>query len=260
MTFCIGIKVDQGLVALADTQIVLGSERVSQQKLAALYYDDDSLFAVTSGLRSVRDKAIIYLDEELKRQEEPISRLFQVANLFGEQLRRVRQEDGPSLAASGLKFNPNAIISGHFRDDSAPQLFYVYPEGNWIEAAADSPYFIIGRTTYGKPILDRLLRHDTTLKSAVALALLAFDSTRASVTDSIARLISPSLKTDTGLRLCSATPNRTSAMPQTGGQRLRPRRCSRCPWNGLMNCSSGPTSHPLICLRDRRILMSLRNP
>jgi putative proteasome-type protease len=65
----------------------------------------------------------------------------------------------------------------------SPQLFYVYPEGNWIEAAADSPYFIIGRTSYGKPILDRLLRYDTPLQTAVALALLAFDATRASVTD-----------------------------------------------------------------------------
>ncbi|MEQ9409784.1 MAG: hypothetical protein RIK87_18760 [Fuerstiella sp.] len=183
MTFCIGIKVDQGLVALADTQIVLGSERISKQKLAALYHDDDSLFTMTSGLRSIRDKAMIYLSEELKRQDEPLSRLFQVANLFGNQLRRVRDEDGAALSVSGLKFNTNAIIGGHFSEDDEPQLFYVYPEGNWIEAAADSPYFIIGRTTYGKPILDRLLRHDTPLKSAVALALLAFDATRMSVTD-----------------------------------------------------------------------------
>ena len=62
-------------------------------------------------------------------------------------------------------------------------MFYIYPEGNWIEAAADTPYFVIGRTPYSKPILDRFLVADTTLSAAVGLAYLAFDATRMSVTD-----------------------------------------------------------------------------
>ena len=183
MTFCVGIKVEEGVVALADTQIVLGSERISKQKLAALPHAGDSLFAMTSGLRSVRDKSIIYLNEELGQRTEPFDRLFRVVNLFGDQLRKVREEDGPSLTQSGLKFNTNAIIGGCLAGDISPQLFYTYPEGNWIESNPDSPYFIIGRTTYGKPILDRLLNFQTPLRTAVALAFLAFDATRASVTD-----------------------------------------------------------------------------
>jgi len=183
MTFGIGIKVRQGVVALADTQIVVGSERVSKQKLAALYHADDSLFAMTSGLRSVRDKTLTYLSERLRNQPKPMERLYQVVNLFGEELRRVREEDGPSLAKSNISFNTHGIIGGCLGQDESPQLYYVYPEGNWIEAAPDSPYFIIGRTSYGKPVLDRLLRYDTSLRSAVALALLAFDATRGSVTD-----------------------------------------------------------------------------
>lgn len=183
MTFGIGIKVREGIVALADTQIVVGSERVSKQKLAALYHANDSMFAMTSGLRSVRDKSLTYLSERLKNQVDPLNRLFRVVNMFGEELRKVREEDGPSLARSNISFNTHAIIGGCLAEDTSPQLFYVYPEGNWIEAAPDSPYFIIGRTSYGKPILDRLLRFDTPLRTAVALSLLAFDSTRASVTD-----------------------------------------------------------------------------
>jgi len=183
MTFGIGIKVREGIVALADTQIVVGSERVSKQKLAALYHANDSMFAMTSGLRSVRDKSLTYLSERLRNQVEPLNRLFRVVNMFGEELRKVREEDGPSLARSNIPFNPHAIIGGCLAEDTSPQLFYVYPEGNWIEAAPDSPYFIIGRTSYGKPILDRLLRFDTPLRTAVALSLLAFDATRASVTD-----------------------------------------------------------------------------
>jgi putative proteasome-type protease len=182
MTFCVGIKVRDGVVALADTQIVRGNEQVSKQKLTSFIHADESLFAMTSGLRSVRDKSLIYLDEELQSRQ-PFDRLYKVVNLFGEVLRRVRVEDGPSLSAGGFQFNTHAIIGGCLAGDASPQLFYVYPEGNWIETAIDSPYFLIGRTTYGKPILDRLLRYESSLETALSLALLAFDATRTSVTD-----------------------------------------------------------------------------
>lgn len=183
MTFCVGIKVAEGIVALADTRIVKGSEQVNKQKLAEFQHAGQSLFTMTSGLRSVRDKTITYVDETLRNEESTRDRLYQFANLFGEQLRRVKTEDGPSLAATNHSFNLHAIIGGRLMADDSPQLFYVYPEGNWVEAAVDSPYFIIGRTYYGKPILDRLLRFETPLSSAVALAFLAFDATRTSVTD-----------------------------------------------------------------------------
>jgi putative proteasome-type protease len=183
MTFCLGIKVKNGLVALADTQIVKGSERLSKGKMALVEHQARPLFIMTSGLRSVRDKAVIYLEEQLNARTSAYERLYQVANAFGEQLRRVQQEDGPSLAQSGLRFNLHAIIGGQLAADTAPTLFYIYPEGNWIEAAVDAPYFIIGRTPYGKPILDRFLSADTALTTAVGLAYLAFDATRTSVTD-----------------------------------------------------------------------------
>lgn len=183
MTFCVGIKVRQGIVALADTRITRGSEQVNKQKLAQFVHDGQSLFTMTSGLRSVRDKTLTYVDETLRGGTHTIDRLYQFVNLFGEQLRRVKAEDGPSLAATNHAFNLNSVIGGQFTSDIEPQLFYVYPEGNWVECNIDSPYFMIGRTYYGKPILDRLLHHDTPLSSAVALAFLAFDATNASVTD-----------------------------------------------------------------------------
>ena len=74
-------------------------------------------------------------------------------------------------------------MAGQLAKDDAPKMYYIYPEGNWIESSEDSPYFIIGRTHYAKPILDRLLRSDTFLRHAAALAFSAFDATKASVTD-----------------------------------------------------------------------------
>ncbi len=183
MTFCVGIQVQEGVVALADTRIVRGSEQLNKNKLAPLDHSNDGIFTMTSGLRSVRDKTLTYLNEELQNMAYPYDRLYKLVNGFSGHLRRVKSEDGPSLAASNYNFNLHAIIGGCMSGDHYPKLYYVYPEGNWIESAADSPYFMIGRTTYGKPILDRLLKFETPLRVAVGLALLAFDATRTSVTD-----------------------------------------------------------------------------
>ncbi len=138
---------------------------------------------MTSGLRSLRDKTVIYLEEKLAEEAVDFERLYQVAQSFGEQLRRARQEDEAALAQGGLSFNLHAIIGGQLDGDPTPTLFYVYPEGNWIEATSDSPYFILGRTLYGRPILDRLLAADTPITQALGLAYLAFDATRTSVID-----------------------------------------------------------------------------
>ncbi|NNL84966.1 MAG: proteasome-type protease [Myxococcales bacterium] len=183
MTFCVGIRVESGLIALADTQIVRGSERSSKAKLSVHDYLGRSVLIMTSGLRSVRDKAVIYFEESWSEEDEPSRRLHQLASCFGRALRRVRREDGDALASANLSFNSHAIIGGRLADDPSPVLFYVYPEGNWIEAGPDAPYFMIGRTTYGRPILDRLLDFSSSLERALALAYLAFDATRTSVTD-----------------------------------------------------------------------------
>ncbi len=183
MTFCIGLRVNEGIVALADTRIVKGGERLSKAKLALHLAPGGSFFTMTSGLRSIRDKMLIYGEEAMVRAHDPFTRLYQVVNLLGEELRRVKREDGPSLQSSQLDFNLHAIVGGRLTEDPRPTMFLIYPEGNWIEVNDDSPYFMIGRTPYGRPIMDRHLRVDQPLSMATALALLAFDMTAASVVD-----------------------------------------------------------------------------
>ena len=94
MTFCVGIKVNEGIVALADTRIVRGSEQVNKRKLAEFQHAGQALFTMTSGLRSVRDKTLTYVDEALRGEDVVRDRLYQFTNLFGDQLRRVKAEDG----------------------------------------------------------------------------------------------------------------------------------------------------------------------
>lgn len=183
MTFCIGIRVNDGVVALSDTRVLRGNEISTKSKLSML--DDGGAEAVvmTSGLRSIRDKVVARLEDELRAAKTTHRRVHELATAYGQVLRTVRTEDEDALQAGGLSFNSHAILAGQFPDDDRPVLMHVYPEGNWVEATDDAPYVIIGRTTAGKPILDRLLTVDTPLDQALALAYVAFDATRASASD-----------------------------------------------------------------------------
>lgn len=182
MTFCIGIRVQAGLVLLCDTRVVRGAEVSRKSKLTMVPIGRGEIALTTSGLRSVRDKVVARLDDRL-RVEHGQQRIHEVATMYGSALREVRDEDGSALSRSGLSFNPHALVAGRLELDGDPVLMHVYPEGNWVEATDDAPYFIIGRSSFGKPILDRLLSADSTMRQAVSLAYLAFDATRASATD-----------------------------------------------------------------------------
>ena len=181
MTFCIGVRVRAGIVVLADTRVVRGSEISQKSKLSMFDVNEYEAALMTSGLRSVRDKVVARLDDRLSAGDR-YERLHEFATAYGTALRAVREEDEASLTTGGMSFNSHAILGGRLVGDTEPSLFQVYPEGNWVEATDDAPYFVIGRTSYGKPILDRLLTVESTLRQAVVLAYLAFDATRATAT------------------------------------------------------------------------------
>ena len=183
MTFGVAIHAAEGLVALADTRVVRGEQHSTKAKLSMIEHGGGLAFVLTSGLRSVRDKTMLHLEDELSSLRSPCGRMHHLASRYGAQLRRVREDDGDALAKAGLAFNVHTILGGKMADDTRSELFFVYPEGNWITATVDVPYFVVGRTPYGKPILDRLARYDMRLQTVVGLAYLAFDATRASVVD-----------------------------------------------------------------------------
>jgi putative proteasome-type protease len=183
MTYCLGIKVKEGLVAIADTRITSGTDVTTKKKLSSLQKPNCSLFIMTSGLRSVRDKAMVYFDELLESNLEQYNKLYKVVNAFGEQVKRVADEDRETLEKAGFKFNLNTIIGGQMKDDEEHKLFLLYPEGNWVELGQGAPYVIIGNAAQGKAILNRILNEDTSLKLALKAGFLSFDSTRISAAD-----------------------------------------------------------------------------
>lgn len=183
MTYCLGIKVKEGLVAIADTRITTGSETTTAKKISIHSGSHGSIFLMTSGLRSIRDKAVTYFEEVLEQNGDQYDKMYNVANAFGTQLRKVAKEDKEALAASGLQFNLYTIVGGKLNQDNEHKLFLLYPEGNWIEIGNAAPFTIIGNSGYGKPILSRTLTYESTIRFALKTGFLSFDSTRVSAND-----------------------------------------------------------------------------
>lgn len=183
MTFCVGIKCQDGLVAIADTRITSGSEVSTAKKIAVHQGERHSMFVLSSGLRSVRDKAITYFEERLRLNGSNLSRSYQAVNALAEEIRRVYTEDNDWLIKAGLHFDLHCIVGSQLPEDDAPHLYLLYPQGNWVEVSKGTPYLIIGETRFGKPILDRALRYEASLEEALRLGVLSFHSTEASSAD-----------------------------------------------------------------------------
>ena len=178
MTFCLGITVDEGLVGIGDTRVVAGNECMVARKTATYQGPGFAFFVMHSGLRSARDKILLYFEEAFARESMTRDRLFRVVNLYAQQVRRVSEEDGEALRNAELKFNAHSLIGGQMSGDSAHKLYLVYPEGNWVEIGPDTPYQIIGNSGFGKPILERSLTPKDSMLYAFKVGILAFDATR----------------------------------------------------------------------------------
>ena len=205
MTYCLGMRVEEGLIGIADTRITTGSEVIEARKVSIHTHRGHQFFIMTSGLRSVRDKTLTYFDELLEDEGTEtgddglyFDRLYKAVNCFSDQLRRVSKEDGDALANSKLNLNMFALIGGRFEKDPAPKLYLLYPQGNWIDIGPGTPYQIIGATRYGKPILDRTLNYTDTLRHALKVGCLSFDSTRISTSDVDFPIDVVIYRTDTG--------------------------------------------------------------
>lgn len=183
MTYCLGILSREGIAGLADTRITSGNDTTIAKKIFTVQRKNHSFFIMTSGLRSVRDKAITYFNEVVEDNDESFNKLYKAVNKFGDQVKRVAEEDKASIEEAGMYFNLFAIVGGQLEKDEAPKLYLLYPQGNWIEIGHGTPYVIIGNTGFGNPILKRSLSIDSPLEFGLKSAFLSFDATRISAND-----------------------------------------------------------------------------
>ncbi len=183
MTYCLGILSKHGVAGLADTRITSGRDTTMAKKIYTVQRRKHSFFIMTSGLRSVRDKAITYFNEVIDEEDNKFNRLYKAVNKFSDQVKRVAGEDKKILEESGLDFNLYAIVGGQLEDDDEPKLYLLYPQGNWIEVGRGTPFVIIGNTGFGSPILKRSLTYESSLEFGLKSGFLSFDATRISAND-----------------------------------------------------------------------------
>ena len=183
MTFCLGIRVKDGLLGLSDTRVTAGHEYIKAKKMSTWQLPEGEFFILTSGLRSIRDKLVTYFERYLEEREEHFNYIYEVANHLCDQIKRISKEDKDFLEASGNNFSATILLGGKLHSDKSHHLFLLYSSGNWVEVGPGTPYQIIGETGYGKPVLDRTLQYEDDLEFAMKVACLAFDSTRISAAD-----------------------------------------------------------------------------
>ena len=183
MTYCVGILLDEGLVFLSDSRTNAGVDQVSTfRKMKVWTRPGERMLVLLSSGNLAITQAVINILEERLTATDGTPNLWNAANLFeaatcvGEALREVRRRDANSLNEFGMEFNAALVLGGQIAGE-APRLFHIYAAGNFIEATPETPYFQIGESKYGKPILDRVIEPTTSLDEAAKCALISMDST-----------------------------------------------------------------------------------
>lgn len=183
MTYCIGLNLEQGLLFASDSRTNAGVDDVRRASKMRVFAVPGQRLIVTlsSGNLSLTQNAMNLLEHRARHApEQPsvynASSLFEVAGLVGDALREIRKRDEPYLRSSGIDPSGSFIVGGQIAGE-APRLFLVYSEGNFIESNPDTPWFQTGEIKFGKPILDRIVRYDTSLAEATKCALVSLDST-----------------------------------------------------------------------------------
>ncbi|KAB0583756.1 proteasome-type protease [Ideonella dechloratans] len=185
MTYCVGIRLNAGLVFLSDSRTNAGVDAISTFRKMIVYEKPGDRFMVlmSAGNLSISQsvREILQVEKLPNGDDEPITiwnakSMFDATRVLGAAVRRVYEQDGPSLKAAGIDFNCSMIFGGQIGDE-AMRLFLVYSAGNFIEATRETCFFQIGESKYGKPILDRVLTPHTPLDEAAKCALVSMDST-----------------------------------------------------------------------------------
>ncbi|MCJ1901798.1 MULTISPECIES: proteasome-type protease [Paracoccus] len=185
MTYCVGLKLNEGLVLLSDTRTNAGLDNISTyRKMFFFEQPGERVIAImTAGSLSLTQTTIARLQEaiELPEADEETSimrasTMLQVATIIGQTLNRTRREIVDQCRDLNQQASASMIVGGQ-RAGGEMRLFLIYPEGNFIEATEDTPFLQIGEHKYGKPILDRVVTPQTSLADAQKAVLLSMDST-----------------------------------------------------------------------------------
>jgi putative proteasome-type protease len=181
MTYCVAMRVDEGLVFLADTRTNAGVDHVSAaRKMAVFEQPGDRVLVLLAAGNLALTQAVMQLLSEPAPEDKTtlynVASMAEAARLVGDAVREVHRRDAATLAEFSVDFNCSFILGGQIRGANT-RLFMIYSAGNFVESSQVSPYFQIGESKYGKPIIDRVVTPSTPLDEVAKCALVSMDST-----------------------------------------------------------------------------------
>ncbi len=186
MTYCVAVRNDAGLVFLSDSRTNAGVDQINTFRKMHVYEvpGERVMVLLTAGNLAISQAVASGLKVQMQAHgEDPGQKslasapnMFSAAKLVGEVVRKVHARDAESLKAFGIEFNVSLIFGGQIGDEE-PRLFNIYSAGNFIEATPETPYFQIGESKYGKPILDRVIGSQLSLDEVAKCCLISMDST-----------------------------------------------------------------------------------
>lgn len=184
MTYCIGMKLAAGLVMASDSRTNAGVDQIATFCKMSVFEQPGErvIILLTAGNLATSQSVVSLLRQRLDGEGDHLYNcrsLYDVACLVGATLREVILRDSRparEMGEGGVDFGSTFLLGGQIRGE-APRVFTIYPQGNFIEATAETPYFQIGEAKYGKPIIDRVIRDNIPLTEAAKCVLISFDST-----------------------------------------------------------------------------------
>jgi len=184
MSYCVGIRLKSGMVLASDTRTNAGVDHISSfKKMFTFGVDGErAIFILTAGNLATSQAVINRLRREIRQNDErnllTISSLSEAADIVGgyatEVAQRTRQK--AAMVQDGGGYGCTFLLGGQIKGQPT-RLYLIYNEGNCIYSTEDTPFFQIGESKYGKPILDRAINYDSNLDDAIRATLVSFDST-----------------------------------------------------------------------------------
>ena len=182
MTYCVAMRLDAGLVFLSDSRTNAGVDHINTFRKMHVFekVGERVIVLMTSGNLSISQSVVNTLREKLESKRgsnlNKVTNMFEAAKHVGDCLREVHARDADALEKFGVDFTSSIIIGGQIKGEEV-RVFSIYAAGNFIESTRETPYFQIGESKYGKPIIDRVISPKTSLDEAAKCALISMDST-----------------------------------------------------------------------------------
>lgn len=182
MTYCVAMRLEEGLVFVSDSRTNAGVDHIAIfRKLHRFGVRGDRIIVMQTSGNLATSQAVITrmqhkIDSNAEKNLNNVSTLFEAAEMVGECMADIVKHVSALADSNEYDFSSSILLGGQIKGQ-APELYSIYPQGNFIAATIDTPYFQIGESKYGKPVLDRALNYHMPLDKALRCALISFDST-----------------------------------------------------------------------------------